>query len=166
MVRVFCFLLCVLPGILLAQDAGSASSPPSDELKALRQMIEQQSRQLDVLAQEIARLNLLLEGKSASGPISTAPAATPTPPPAATPEPAVATKAALPAQAATSPTGPVHIIAKGETLTVIAKRYKVTVTELLKVNKIADVKKLQIGQTLTLPPDAKLQESSTPTPQQ
>jgi LysM repeat protein len=50
-------------------------------------------------------------------------------------------------------------------LTSIAKRYKVTVPALLKVNKIADVRKLQIGQTLALPPGAKIPESQSPSPQ-
>ena len=59
-----------------------------------------------------------------------------------------------------------HEVTKGETLTSIAKHYKVTVGELLKVNKITDVRKLQIGQTLALPPDAKPQESPNPSPEQ
>ena len=71
---------------------------------------------------------------------------------------------AVPAEPATPATGPVHVVTKGETLTAIAKAYKIRVSDLLKVNKIADVRKLQIGQTLNLPPDAKLQESPSPSP--
>jgi len=165
--RALALLLCCAAGCgsLLAQNPQDpASAPAGDELKTLHQMLEQQSRQIDVLAQEIARLNLLLEGKvpTSSG-LAPSPAESPAPssPPKALP---VEAPAAAPASAADSPSGPVHIVAKGETLTAIAKRYKVTVPDLLKVNKIADVRKLQIGQTLALPPDAKFQESPTPSP--
>jgi LysM repeat protein len=145
-----------------------AQSSGGDELKEMRQMLEQQSRQLDVLASEIARLNLLLEDRNNGGPapaggLAAANAEAPKAVPAA--QAVQAAQAAQAAQDEPAPGGPVHIVAKGETLTAIAKRYKVTVPELLKVNKIADVRKLQIGQTLVLPPGAKLPESPTPTPQ-
>jgi LysM repeat protein len=89
--------------------------------------------------------------------------------PATTPEttPPKAVEVAAPAAetSPTPPTGPVHVVTKGETLTAIARRYKVTVPELLKVNKITDARKLQIGQMLALPPDAKIPVSPTPSPQ-
>lgn len=174
------FLLCCAPCALLAQDPASssnASNPPAgDDLKILRQMLDQQSRQLDVLAQEIARLNLLLEGRTptASG-LAPSPAEAPTPNPAlaspSTPAASVPTIPTIPTipkavavDAVASPAGAVHIVTKGETLTAIAKAYKVHVADLLKVNKIADVRKLQIGQSLALPPGAKLQESPSPSP--
>jgi LysM repeat protein len=180
-------VLCWGPGALLAEDqsqpANPSNAPAGDELKILHQMLDQQSRQLDVLAQEIARLNLLLEGRTptASG-LAPSPAAEASlsnqPAPASPAGTAPAPKApkapkAVAVDEAASPGGPVHIVTKGETLTAIAKAYKVRVADLLKVNKITDVRKLQIGQSLALPPGAKLQESasppapsSTPTPQQ
>jgi LysM repeat protein len=170
--RALALLVCCAPGALLAQDTPGSNAPAGDELKVLRQMLEQQSKQIDVLAQEIARLNLLLEAKTPTadnlGPSPGAVAAARAEASAAAPaEPSIPT--ALPADATETPkavpAGPVHIIAKGETLTAIAKRYKVTVPDLLKVNKIADVRKLQIGQTLALPPGAKVPESPTPSPQ-
>jgi LysM repeat protein len=128
-------------------------------------MLEQQSKQIDVLAQEIARLNLLLEARTPSGQgLAPSPAESQPPAPAAPSTPPKALPVESSEAAPTAPTGPVHIVTKGETLTAIAKRYKVTVPELLKVNKIADVRKLQIGQTLALPPDAKIPESPTPSP--
>lgn len=45
----------------------------------------------------------------------------------------------------------VHVVKKGETMTSIAKMYGLTSDALVKLNKIADAKKLQLGQTLTLP---------------
>jgi len=159
-------MLCCAPGLLRAQNAQESNAPAGDELKIMRQMLEQQSGQIDVLAQEIARLNLLLEGRAPAAGGPTAPAAE-----AATQEPAPADAAPAPAEATAvagapaAPTGPVHIVTKGETLTAIARHYKVTVPELLKVNKITDVRRLQIGQTLVLPPGAKISATPTPTPQ-
>jgi LysM repeat protein len=125
-----------------------------------------QSKQIDVLAQEVARLNLLLEARTPTGAglaPSPAEASAPNPPPIPTALPAKTAEPAPPS--ASAPSGPVHIVTKGETLTAIARHYKVTVPQLLKVNKIADVRKLQIGQTLILPPGAKTPESPTPAPQ-
>jgi hypothetical protein len=50
-----------------------------------------------------------------------------------------------------APQGREHIIAKGETLSAIAVRYKVTVAALEKVNHITDDRKLQVGQKLMIP---------------
>jgi len=47
-----------------------------------------------------------------------------------------------------------HIVTKGETLTSIAKHYKITLGDLLKVNKIENDRMLQIGQTLVIPTPA------------
>lgn len=44
-----------------------------------------------------------------------------------------------------------HVVTKGDTLVSIAKRYNVEVDELRRVNNIEDVRKLQIGQVLTVP---------------
>jgi LysM repeat protein len=172
--RVCALLLCWAPFVVASQ-AGAAQPAPSsgggsesDDLDTIRQMLDQQSKQIDVLAQEIAHLNLLLEGKNA-GTASDAETETPATEPEATPPkalpvaPAGAQTAAE--SASTPPTGPVHVVVKGETLTAIARRYKVTIPELMKVNKITDARKLQIGQTLALPPGAKIPESPTPSPQ-
>jgi LysM repeat protein len=53
--------------------------------------------------------------------------------------------AAKPAGAST------YDVQKGDTATSIAKRFGVTVDDLLKLNKVADPKKLQLGQTLKIP---------------
>lgn len=44
-----------------------------------------------------------------------------------------------------------HVVAKGETLSGIAVRYSVTVGALKEANKIADEKKLVVGQVLAIP---------------
>jgi nucleoid-associated protein YgaU len=164
--HILAMLLCCAPAAFAA-GGGDSGPAAGDDIKIMRQMLEQQSRQIDVLAQEVARLNLLLEGRTPSAPGLAATPATEDPPaavaPAAPAPKAVAADAAEPSKPAS--TGPVHIVTKGETLTVIARHYKVTVAELLKVNKIADVRKLQIGQSLVLPPGAKIPQSPTPAPQ-
>jgi LysM repeat protein len=47
--------------------------------------------------------------------------------------------------------GTTHIVAKGETLTSISKRYKVSVDSLTKANHIAKGATLQVGQKLVIP---------------
>jgi LysM repeat protein len=54
--------------------------------------------------------------------------------------------------------GEIYTIKRGDNLTNIARQHGTTVSEILKLNKIEDERKLQIGQKLILP------KSSTPTP--
>lgn len=60
-------------------------------------------------------------------------------------------------------TGNSHVVAKGETLTSIAKMHKVTVEEIQKLNHIENDRKLQIGQTIMIPGSASA-PSPTPVP--
>jgi LysM repeat protein len=46
---------------------------------------------------------------------------------------------------------PQHLVEKGQTLISIARQHGVSVSDLQKLNKIEDVKKLQVGQRLLLP---------------
>jgi hypothetical protein len=50
-----------------------------------------------------------------------------------------------------SPRANIHIVAKGETLTSISKRYKVSVDSLTRVNHFAKGSTLQVGQKLAIP---------------
>ena len=166
--RALLLLACCASAV--AQEPGAVNSAPAgDELKNLHELLEQQGKQLDVLAQEVARLNLLLENRNGSEmpAASGAPAAPAVSASHAPAEPTHSTpEAAAPKAVLAAPAGLTHEVTKGETLTSIAKHYKVTVGELLKVNKITDVRRLQIGQTLALPPDAKPQPSPNPSPEQ
>jgi LysM repeat protein len=54
-----------------------------------------------------------------------------------------------------SSAGATHIVTQGETLTSIAKRYKVSVNSLVKTNNIAKEGTLQIGQKLAIPSPAR-----------
>jgi LysM repeat protein len=117
-----------------AQDAAPGDDPIV-ELRALRHTIEFQSQQISALTEQVARLTARLEGRTA---------------PAAPVEAAAPEEPAAPAETPT-PSGPSHTVGKGETLTSIAKRYNITVGDLLNANKIRDARKIQIGQVLQIP---------------
>jgi LysM repeat protein len=138
-------LVCLL---LCAPLPGHADSIELRELRELRQIVEQQSKQLETLAQQVAKLNEALGHQKAAA-AAEAPATPANSAPPATP--ATAAPAAPAPEAPRAEAVPKHTVAKGETLTSIAKLYNITVSELQKLNKIENDRKLQIGQTLTIP---------------
>src|SRR5438552_672771 len=121
----------------------SSKSLDVSQLEALAKKIDEQNAKIDALSQEILKLEqqvshirpgvMVGESTSSVGPT---------------------------AASAESPSHPAggnaHIVARGETLTSIAKMYKVSVDELQKANNIEDGRKLQAGQTIIIP--------SSPTP--
>ncbi len=129
------------------------------ELRELRQTVNQQSRQIELLAEQVGKLTRALEGQKAPA------AGVPMVPQGSVPtapkvefEPVTegAKTEAAPKAEAVAPKpdgvdGPKHVVVKGETLTSIAKQYNITITELKTANKIENERKLQIGQTLTIP---------------
>jgi N-acetylmuramoyl-L-alanine amidase len=72
-----------------------------------------------------------------------------TPVPAAAPRPAAPVPAAAPARPAAAPR--VHVVARGENLTRIAKRYGVTVAAIVQANRIANPSRIFAGQRFTIP---------------
>jgi LysM repeat protein len=145
--RLFAILLCLgaFPGFSFAQKPTPAkANSESSELLELARNIDQQNIKIDLLSQQILRLQqqiehvkpgTLSEGASAHEPPSAAPAA--------------------------ASNGNTHVVQKGETLTSIAHMHKATVSDLQKLNHIQDDRKLQIGQTLILPGGA---ASPSPSP--
>lgn len=127
-------------------------------------MLEQQSQKIESLSQQVTKLNQELEAahpvepapSPAQAAVSSEPAAKPTvevkPDPVA-PKAEPVTPTATPAVT--------HVVARGETLTYIAKHYKTSVADLLKANKIEDDRKLQIGQVLTIPPPKETEPPTT-----
>jgi LysM repeat protein len=93
---------------------------------------------------------------------------TPTPPPTPSPEPSptatpapttrptarpTATPAATPTASPTSAATPrTHVVARGETLRVIAARYGVTVESIVALNNLANPDLIVVGQVLLIPP--------------
>jgi LysM repeat protein len=114
-----------------------ARSVDAVQLEALAKKIDEQNAKIDALSQEILKLEqqishmrpgvMIGEGAPASG----------------------AAPAASTSHAAIS--GNTHTVTRGETLTSIAKMYKVTVDELQQANHIEDGRKLQAGQTIVIP---------------
>ncbi len=61
-------------------------------------------------------------------------------------------------------TGSTHVVARGETLTSIAKMHKVGIDELQRFNHIEDARRLQPGQTLIIPGAPGAAASPSPSP--
>ena len=115
-------------------------------LEALSKKIDEQNAKIDTLSQQILKLEQQL-AKIRPGVMI---GETPSPPPV----PASNATAEASKPAPTQQSGNSHVVAKGETLTSIAKMHKVTVEELQKFNHIENDRKLQIGQTIMIPPSA------------
>ncbi len=129
--------------------AQTPESTPS-QIEALSKKVDEVNAKLDALSQQLLKLEQQM------------------------PKPGVMVGEATPALA--EPAHPAatanivagsntYVVAKGETLIAIAKRYKVSVEELQKFNHIEDGRKLQAGQTIQIPPAAATPAAtSSPTP--
>ncbi len=124
----------------------TAQPPPSDKseqmLEALSKKIDEQNAKIDTLSQQILKLEQEISKNTRPGVMI---GETPSPSPAANTAPAAETTKPV------QQSGNTHVVAKGETLTSIAKMHKVTVEELQKFNHIENDRKLQIGQTIMIP---------------
>jgi LysM repeat protein len=149
---IFCVTLTFVLGTASAQTPAPESAKPADaaQLEVLAKKIDEQNAKIDALSQEILKLEQevshirpgVMIGESTPAPANAAaPAASPSHPTAA---------------------GNTHIVARGETLTAIAKMYKVTVDELQKANHIEDGRKLQAGQTIVIPGASSPSPTTTP----
>lgn len=138
-----------LSGFLAAnahpQAPGSvAGNSEATELLSLSRKIDAQNIKIDLLSQQILRLQQEIEHSKAIPLGSPVPAASEVTAPAAP--------------------GSTHVVARGETLTSIAKMHKVGIEELQKFNHIENDRKLQIGQTLAIPGSPGASPSSSPSP--
>jgi LysM repeat protein len=137
----FCamFLFGLLQGAS-AQTSGQnpGKSGDANQLEALAKKIDEQNVKIDALSQEILKLEQQIAHIRPGVMIGES-----TPP--ATSSAAVTSSAPHPAGANT------HTVARGETLTSIAKMYKVSIEELQNANHIEDGRKLQAGQTIIIP---------------
>jgi LysM repeat protein len=144
------FVLCSFSFLLVAMicTTTSAQAPSGDKsdaavLDALAKKIDLQNAKIDALSQQILKLEQQVSAIRPGVMIGE------------TPSPAT-TEAPKPPQ-----TGNSHVVAKGETLTSIAKMHKVSVEELQRFNHIENDRKLQIGQTIMIPTSS---TASSPTP--
>ena len=119
----------------------AAGGSEAAQLLSLTRKIDEQNIKIDALSQQILRLQQEIQhprGTSLGGPLP------------------VGGETSSPAAAAAS----THVVARGETLTSIAKMHKVGIDELQKFNHIENDRKLQIGQTLVIPGA----QATTPSP--
>jgi LysM repeat protein len=121
------------------------------QLQALVKKIDEQNAKIDALSQEILKLEQQIAHIRPGVMVGEI-----------TPSPATP---GAPAESASHPmNGNTHTVARGETLTSIAKMYKVTIDELQKANNIEDGRKLQAGQTIVIPTAATPASSPSPAP--
>ena len=119
------------------------------QLQELTKKIDEQNAKIDMLSQQILKLQLQLGAQRPGVIIGEASAATSTSTSAST---AATSPPASTEPSAKAGNGNSHIVARGETLTSIAKMYNVSIGELQKFNHIENPLKLQAGQTLLIPP--------------
>ena len=143
-------------GISLFLTASAQTPPPESpksvdvsQLETLAKKIDEQNAKIDALSQEILKLEQQISRIRPGVMIGESTPATPT--------------AGAPAESASRPeNGNTHVVARGETLTSIAKLYRVSVDELQKANHIEDGRKLQAGQTIVIPAPQPAAPSASP----
>ena len=139
----FAQTLGATPKVAATQTAANQTA----QLRELTKKIDEQNAKIDMLSQQILKLQLQLSNQrpgvmigegapSTSTSTSTTPTSTPAPA-----EPS-----------AKAGDGNSHVVARGETLTSIAKMHDFSVSDLQKFNHIDNPLKLQAGQTLLIPP--------------
>ena len=156
--RVFPLILALAVSAAAVPHVFAEESSGTQELHELRQAIEQQAKQIELLAEQVGKLTRLIEGQKGAEPAAKAPETTPAPTATTSIEPAkpVAEPPAETPKAESVPKveavpGAKHVVAKGETLTSIAKHYNISIADLKNANKIDNERKLQIGQILSVP---------------
>jgi len=125
--------------------ATQAAAGQAAQLQELTKKIEEQNAKIDMLSQQILKLQSQLSNQRpgviiGEGAPAASTSATSTTSTAVSPEPS-----------AKADNGNSHIVARCETLTSIAKAHNVSVSELQKYNHIDNPLKLQAGQTLLIP---------------
>ena len=136
---------------LCAQTLTRTPAPPSNaaQLEALTKKIDEQNAKIDALSQQILKLEQQIANTRPGVMIGES-----------TPAPAASAPVAASPQSANG--GNTHTVARGETLTSIAKMHGVSVSELQKFNHIENDRKLQIGQTIMIPTASSPSASSSP----
>jgi LysM repeat protein len=152
------FFATLFSGFSLFSTASAQTPAPeplkSDvpQLEALAKKIDEQNAKIDALSQEILKLEQQVSHIRPGVMIGEKENTLSSP------------AAAAPGESASHPiNGTTHTVARGETLTAIAKMYKVTIDELQKANHIEDGRKLQAGQTIIIPTSPSPAPSASPT---
>ncbi len=129
------------------------SSPAPSQIDALSKKVDEINTKIDALSQQLLKMEQQMSRPGVMIGEAT---------PASTAMPVATASAAIDAS---HPGSTTHVVARGETLTSIAKQYKVGVEDLQKFNHIEDGRKLQAGQTVLIPPaGSTASPSATPSP--
>lgn len=131
-----------------APTPNSAASQAA-QLQELTKKIEEQNAKIDMLSQQILKLQVEISHQRPGVMIGEGAASSATSTSSST-APSTSSPAASASVSAGNGNG--HVVARGETLTSIAKTYNVSVSDLQKFNHIDNPLKLQAGQTLQIPP--------------
>ena len=157
------------PSVVLGQDA------QAQEIRELKLLLEMQMKRIDELTVQVGRLVQAIEAQKAAGLPGQAPKREVGALPPFSGVTELKLQPAKPPGDDASISGPPrdtevpkaeavagvrHTVAKGETLTSIAKHYNIPLPDLQKANKDVNDRKLQIGQTLIIPA-AKIPETKS-----
>jgi LysM repeat protein len=140
---------------LFAQTFGpTPAMSPSDsaQLQTLIKKLDEQNVKIDMLSQQILKLEQQI-ANTRPGMVGES-----------TPSPTTTSTAAVTASVQPTNGGSTHTVARGETLTSIAKMHGVTVSDLQNYNHIENPLKLQAGQTIMIPPSPALSASPSASP--
>ncbi|MFL6526540.1 MAG: LysM peptidoglycan-binding domain-containing protein [Chthoniobacterales bacterium] len=127
--------------IVVCHTLRAQSPSPAESADALNKKVDEINTKIDALSQQMLKIEQQLDHVARPGVMI----GEATPPAGVPPAPAESTKSSPP------PGTNTHTIAKGETLTSIAKMHKVSIEELQKFNHIENDRKLQVGQTILIP---------------
>ena len=127
----------------------NASVSEFAQIQELTKKIDEQNAKIDMLSQQILKLQLQLSSQRPGVMIGEGAGTTSTSSASSSP---TATASSATDASAKSANGNSHVVARGETLTAIAHTYNVSVSDLQKFNHIDNPTKLQAGQTLLIPP--------------
>lgn len=136
-----------------AQSLASGSDKANAQLEALTKKIDEQNLKIDALSQQLLKMEKQIAQIRPGVMIGESTPSAPSAP------------SSTPATPAASPDGKSHVVAKGETLTSIAKTHRVGVQELQKFNQIENDRALQIGQTIMIPTPGGTSSTPAPSPQ-
>jgi LysM repeat protein len=124
----------------------AAAQPAAAQIQELTKKIDEQNAKIDMLSQQILKLQSQLSNQRPGVMIGEGA------PSASTSTTSTTSTSASPEPSAKADNGNSHIVARGETLTSIARMHNISVAELQKYNHIDNPLKLQAGQTLLIPP--------------
>src|SRR5256714_4620800 len=127
--------------------ATQAAASQAAQLQELTRKIDEQNAKIDMLSQQILKLQSQLSNQRPGVMIGEGTPATSTSATSAT-----STSTATAESSTKAANGNGQVVARGETLTSIAKMYNISVSDLQKFNHIDNPLKLQAGQTLLIPP--------------